>query len=219
MVRSDRAAAEETAREIANVGGRSVLLVGDVADAAAVSNAVAECVDELGPVSTVIHAAAFRTHRPMLELTIEEWRRTLDVTLRGSYLLAHATLDGMVARGFGRYVLIGGSSAITGLPIGCAHVATAKSALRGFVRALSQEAGSHGVTANVVSPGMIATEERRAADPKLYSGWDPLKASVLGRMVYVEEVVRAAMFLCEVEAAAITGAVLAVDGGTFAFGD
>jgi NAD(P)-dependent dehydrogenase (short-subunit alcohol dehydrogenase family) len=38
-------------------------------------------------------------------------------------------------------------------------------------------------------------------------------------MVYVEEVVRAAMFLCEVEAAAITGAVLAVDGGTFAFGD
>lgn len=206
--------------EIRRRGGRATWLVGDVTDSNQVSAMVRGASEKLGPISIVIHAAAWRSHRPFLELTFEEWQRTRDVTLKGAYLLTRATLPTMTEAGYGRYVFIGGSSSTTGLPIGCAHIAAAKGALRGFARALAQESSARGVTANVVSPGLVATDARIAAGSSPnYSGWDPLRSSALGRMVTVDEVTSTVLFLCDPTAQAITGAQIAVDGGTFAFGD
>jgi 3-oxoacyl-[acyl-carrier protein] reductase len=105
-----------------------------------------------------------------------------------------------------------------GLPVGHAHVAAAKAALRGFVRALAQDAAGSDVTANVVSPGTINTEARRSVAPVI-EGWDPVGASVLGRMLRMDEVAALCLYLCQPEAAILNGQVLNADGGTYGFGE
>src|SRR5262249_1180090 len=153
--RSDTAAAEGVVAEIAAHGGQAVALVGDVADEQQAARVVTTCLAALGSVTTGIHCAAYRSSYGLLDLPLDEWRLARKVILGGAHLLARLTLPAMIERRFGRFVLIGGNAMYTGLPVGHAHAATAKAALRGFVRALAQEAGRQGVTANIVSPGTI----------------------------------------------------------------
>jgi NAD(P)-dependent dehydrogenase (short-subunit alcohol dehydrogenase family) len=216
MVRSDVAGAHEVAEAIVGSGGQAIPLVGDVRDAAAVSAAVAACEAHLGPVTSVVHAAAQRSHEPIVDLSYRQWRETIDVTLAGAYHLTTSTIAGMRSRGFGRLVFIGGASTVHGLPRGCAHTAAAKSALRGLVRSLAQEAGRSGITANVVAPGTIASPSRAGVWP-VFDGWSPVDASVLGRPVEQAEVVSAVLYLLDPIAQPVTGQVIHVDGGLFGF--
>lgn len=214
---SNAAAADAVVAEIADAGGSAVALVGDVSDPRQAAQVVANCAEALAPVTTVIHCASYRSVRPLLDLSLEEWRRARQVTLGGAHFLARAALPAMLDSGFGRFVLIGGNAMHTGLPVGHAHAATAKAALGGFVRALAQEVGRRGVTANVVSPGTIDTEAR-AGKPPEFSEWDPIEGSALGRMITMQEVASTCLYLCTSEAEHITGQVINADGGTFVLG-
>jgi 3-oxoacyl-[acyl-carrier protein] reductase len=214
---SNAEAAAYVVSEIAAFGGHATALVGDVSREDQATELVAGCAEVLGPITSVIHCAAYRSHFGLLELPLAEWRLSRQVALGSAHLLARAVLPAMLEVGFGRFVLIGGTAMNTGLPIGHAHVATAKAALRGFVRALAQETGRSGVTANVVSPGTIDTETRKGERPN-FSGWDAVEQSILGRMVTMHEITTLCAYLCSPEAQPITGQVINADGGTFAFG-
>lgn len=216
-VRTDLAAAEAVVAEIAAAGGEAVALVGDVSGEREASGVVASCAETFAPPTAVIHCAAYRSDHSLLTGSLDEWRRPRQVTLDAALYLARATLSAMVERGFGRFVLVGGNATYTGLPFGHAHVASAKAALRGFVRALSQDVGRQGITANIVSPGTIDTETRGGQRPN-FREWDPVEGSVLGRMVTMDEVAATCLFLCTRDAGALTGQVLNVDGGTFVLG-
>lgn len=215
--RSDAASADAVVAEIAALGGEAVALVADVSDEQQAGTAVAACTEAFGPVTTVIHSAAYRSDRSLLSLTLDEWRKARYVALGAAHHLARAAVPSMIERGFGRFVFIGGNAMYTGLPVGHAHGASAKAALRGFVRALAQEAGPHGVTANIVSPGTIDTEARGGRRPT-FQQWDPVEGSVLRRMVRMDEVAAACLFLCSPEAAVVNGQVINADGGTFVLG-
>jgi 3-oxoacyl-[acyl-carrier protein] reductase len=216
-IRSDVASAAEVVAQIRESGSQAISLPGDVANADDVERMVDTCAARLGPISTVIHCAAFRSHQPMHELTYDEWKRTLSVSLGGAYLLARSTVPTMASAGFGRLVFIAGSSIVSGLPTGCVHVATAKSALRGFVRSLVQEVGARGVSANVVSPGPIDFGRHQEIAPM--GRWDPVRASSLGRMATADELAELCLFLCSPAAAIIQGQTIMADGGVFGFGD
>jgi 3-oxoacyl-[acyl-carrier protein] reductase len=217
-VRSDTGAAARVVAEIEEAGGTATPLVGDVALEDRVAAVVDRCAGELGGITSVVHSAAYRSHGELVDLDLAEWRRPRQATVDGAFLLTRATLPRMRAAGFGRLVFVGGSAMVNALPVGHGHVATAKAALRGFVRAIAQEAGRDGVTANVVSPGVIATEARGSVVPT-YRGWNPLDASALGRMASMHEVASLCLYLCRPEAAIVNGQTLNADGGTFAFGD
>jgi acetoacetyl-CoA reductase len=166
---------------------------------------------ELGSIDAVVSNAAITTtiaaaHR----MTEEQWRRDIDVNLTGAFRVVQACLGGMRERGYGRIVAISSGAATGGLPGQVAYAAS-KAGLLGMVRTLAIEGAKHGITANAVLPGMIATEQALAMPAHVLERVDA--ALPMGRMGEPAEVAHAVSFLCSEQASYVTGQALGVDGG------
>jgi NAD(P)-dependent dehydrogenase (short-subunit alcohol dehydrogenase family) len=160
--------------------------------------------------AVVANAAITTTIAPAHRMTEEQWRRDIDVNLTGAFRVIQACLPGMRERGFGRVVAISSGAATGGLPGQVAYAAS-KAGMLGMVRTLATEGAPHGITANAVLPGMIATEQalRMPADVlERVNGVMPM-----GRMGAPAEVAHVVAFLCSQDAAYVTGQAIGVDGG------
>jgi NAD(P)-dependent dehydrogenase (short-subunit alcohol dehydrogenase family) len=158
----------------------------------------------------VPNAAITTTIAPAHRMTEEQWRRDIDVNLTGAFRVVQACLPGMRERGHGRIVAISSGAATGGLPGQVAYAAS-KAGLLGMVKTLAVEGVKHGITANAVLPGMIATEQALAMPPHVLERVNA--ALPMGRMGEPSEVAHAVAFLCSEQAAYVTGQALGVDGG------
>ncbi|ALE75255.1 short-chain dehydrogenase [Pseudonocardia sp. EC080610-09] len=183
----------------------------DVADPAAVDACVAEVVDRHGTVDVLVNSAGIALLEPALELGIDAWRKTLDVNLTGSWLMAQAAGRVMVGRGYGRIVNLASQAASSGLEMHAAYCAS-KAGINGLTRTLAVEWGPHGVTVNAVSPTVVLTDLGRKA-------WDnpageAHRAEIPARrFAEPSEIAAAVVYLASAEAAMVNGAELKVDGG------
>lgn len=143
-------------------GGRSIPVLADVSDPAAVA-AMFERAAELGPVRVLVNNAALRTRVPIGELTVEEWRRVHSVVLDGAFHCVHAALPLLRTVGDGRIVTMLGGNALAGDP-GRVHVSAAKHGLVGMTLALAAACASDGITVNAVSPGKMNPPDAAEAD-------------------------------------------------------
>jgi acetoacetyl-CoA reductase len=160
--------------------------------------------------AVVSNAAITTTLAPAHRMTAEQWRRDIDVNLTGAFRVIQACLPGMRDRGYGRIVAISSRAATGGLPGQVAYAAS-KAGLLGMIRTLAGEGVRHGITANAVLPGMIATEQVRAMPAPVFER--ALAAMPMGRMGEPAEVAHAVAFLCSGQAAYVTGQAIGVDGG------
>jgi 3-oxoacyl-[acyl-carrier protein] reductase len=206
--RSSAAEAQAVADEIAQRGGRALVHMADLMDEAAVAGLVAETVERFGGLDILVNNASLRIDRPLLEMSLAEWRQINGVILDGAFLCSRAAIPHMLARSFGRIVNIGGISAHVGAP-NRAHVVTAKAGIVGFTRALAHEFAEDGITVNCVVPGKIGGT-RSATSGKGIHG-DPL----VPRLGVPEDVARTVAHLCMPEADYITGQTLHVSGGMY----
>ena len=158
----------------------------------------------------VSNAAITDTLAPAHRMSPEQWSRDIDVNLTGAFRSVQACLPGMRERGWGRIVAISSGAAKTGLRGQVAYSAS-KAGLLGMVKTLAAENAHHGITANAVLPGMVATEKVRAMPDEVMERLMPLLPS--GRMVQPDEIAAAVSYLCSEEAAQVTGQEIAVDGG------
>jgi 3-oxoacyl-[acyl-carrier protein] reductase len=157
--RADLAAATEVAAEC---GGRSIPVLADVSDPAAVAG-MFERAAELGPVRVLVNNAALRTRVPIGELTVQEWRRVHSVVLDGAFHCVHAALPLLRAAGDGRIVTMLGGNALAGDP-GRVHVSAAKHGLVGLTLSLAAACADDGITVNAVSPGRMNPPDPVEAD-------------------------------------------------------
>ena len=182
----------------------------DVTSTPEVDAAVDEVEERLGRVEVVVANAGANRDGLVLKMSDEAFGEIVDTNLAGAFRVARRAARSMVRARSGRLVFISSVVGLTG-SAGQVNYAASKAGLVGLARSLARELAPRGVTANVVTPGPVATDmtdalpEARRAE---------LAAAVpLGRFATVDEVAAAVTFLASPEAAAITGAVLPVDGG------
>jgi 3-oxoacyl-[acyl-carrier protein] reductase len=156
----DSDAAHSVAREIASLGGKCLVQVADIVDRQAVTAMVREAMAAFGAIDILVCNASSRGQIEFLELDYASWRRVIDISLDGTFHCAQATLPGMIAKGWGRIITLGGISWHAGIKRR-AHNLTGKSGLTGLTRALAVEFGDRGITANVIAPGAVATVRPR----------------------------------------------------------
>jgi acetoacetyl-CoA reductase len=176
----------------------------DVANGA-LDDPVFEGIDAVVPNAAITTTIA-SAHR----MTDEQWRRDIDVNLTGAFRVVQACLPGMRERGYGRVVAISSGAATGGLPRQVAY-ASSKAGLLGMIRTLATEGAAHGITANAVLPGMIATEQVLAMPAHVIERVNAVMPT--GRMGDPAEVAHMVAFLCSEQAAYVTGQAIGVDGG------
>jgi 3-oxoacyl-[acyl-carrier protein] reductase len=206
--RASREAAESVVQEILAAGGQAEICVADITDAAQVKQMVDRVIARRGRTDILVLNASVRREMRFTDMSFEQWRVPLAISLDGSFHCIKACLPSMIAAGDGNIVALTGSNVLTGA-IGKVHSSAAKSGLTGMIRALARELGEHGIRANCVSPGMIDTTRPAHRSPRRdVKGLIPLE-----RRGESEEIAAAVRFLCGPGASYITGQTLHVNGG------
>jgi 3-oxoacyl-[acyl-carrier protein] reductase len=208
---SNRASCDETAAVIVERTGRDALVVmGDVGLADDCLAVVRAGMARFGRIDVLVHNAAIRPASPFLDMDEAEWHRVMDVNLTASFRLARACLPGMLETGWGRIVLFAGMNAIHGYN-GRAHVSVSKHGNWGLAKALAKEFGPKGITANIVSPGPIASEH---ADPAMTEHIRAQAGRIpIGRLGTPGEVAAVVSLLASERGAFINGQLIQVNGG------
>ena len=209
--RSNHAEAEAVAREIEALGGKALVHIGDVADAASVQAMADAAVHRFGRIDILVNNAALRREKPFGEMSYAEWREVLDVTLDGAFHCVKACLPSLRKSGAGTIVNIGGLSAHTGAK-DRAHVVTAKAGLVGFTRALACDLASDGITVNCVVPGLIGTPRPR---DKPEPAHHLTHQTITGKRGKPEDIAATVRFLCGEGARYINGQAIHANGGAY----
>ncbi len=210
---SDGAAAQRTVEGIRDSGGRAWAVQADVADPAQVEVLFAETRRLHGGRLDILvnNAGGPGARRPVAELSLEEWRRCLEVNLDGVFLCTRAALP-LLPDGRGRVVNVTSISARSGGGPGGAAYSAAKAGVSNFTRACAKELAPRRITVNGVAPGVIDTDLHRRGTPA--EELAAVTAQVpLGRIGSAGEAAAAVVFLCGEEARYITGEILEVNGG------
>jgi len=210
IIGRDAAALEETRRAIDERGATVHAALADVTKADALDAAADALADALGGLEGAVVNAGTTMRRDALETTPAEFRAVLDTNLTGAFLTARAFVR-KCAHG-GSVVVVGSTFATAAHP-GRAAYAASKAALTQLARVLALEWAERGIRVNVVAPTATLSDGARAylADPAIRRAM--LERIPLGHLLEPEELVGAVAFLLSDDAAMITGAHLAVDGG------
>lgn len=191
----------------------------DVTNPDAVRNFVAE----LGPVSVLVNNAGGvcgQIHKPLEELTDEEWRVVVDANLTGAFYMTRAVVPGMKSAGWGRIVNVASGAGRSVSLTGIQAYTSAKTGLIGFTRQMARELGPYGVTVNCVAPGFMLS------NPTTLSQWQSygpqrqarlVESIAMHRLGEPKDVAHAVAFFVDDDTDWVTGQTLSVDGGRALF--
>jgi len=210
--RASQAAAEAVVQEIRAMGGQAELYLADIADAAQVKHMADGVLKRFGRIDILVLNASVRRETRFTDMSFDEWRVPLSISLDGSFHCIKACLPSMIAAGRGNIIALTGSSVLVG-SIGKVHSSAAKSGLTGMIRALAREVGPQGIRANCVAPGAINTTRPSHRTPR----GDMQGRLPIERQGESEEIAATVRFLCSPGAGYITGQTVHVNGGQFMF--
>jgi NAD(P)-dependent dehydrogenase (short-subunit alcohol dehydrogenase family) len=209
----DKASGEAVTRGIQDRGGQASFLACDVTDAAEVGATFDRLLSEAGRLDILVNSAGgFWRQLSVEETPEEEWDKVVDLNLKSIFLWAKAAIPAFKRQGSGRIISIGSQAGVTVFQPSSPPYAAAKAGVHSLTRVLAFELGRYGVTANAIAPGTTATE--RVVAVRSQEQRDMIgKATLVGRIADVSDMVGWVLFLAAPEAGYLTGQTLSVNGG------
>ncbi len=213
---SDEEGAESTAQQVRDRGRRAVVARFDATALDEAAGVIDHLADELGGVDVFVNNAGGGSNGPFLETSIEQWRDIVALNLDGAFVGLQAAARRMVAAGRGGRLIAVTSVHAHQPRVGSSAYVAAKHGLAGLIETMAQELGEHGITANAVAPGEIATPMNDMESEDATATHRP--GIPLGRPGKPEEIAAVIAFLASPAAAYVTGANWSVDGGMLQMG-
>mgnify|MGYP000991672760 FL=1 len=183
----------------------------DVADLDSCAKAVTDVRDKVGEVDVLVNNAGITRDMTFKKMDKVNWDAVIRTNLDSLFNMSRQVVDGMTERGWGRVINVSSVNGSKGA-FGQTNYSAAKAGVHGFTKALALEVAKKNVTVNTISPGYIGTKmvmaiPREVLDSKI------LPQIPLGRLGKPEEVAGLIIYLASEEAAFVTGANIAINGG------
>jgi 3-oxoacyl-[acyl-carrier protein] reductase len=208
---SKKEEAEHTLSLVREKGGDGEIIQFDVSNQAEVEATLGKWLENNPTkiIEILVNNAGVRKDQLLMWMSNEEWDTVLGIGLGGFFNVTRLIIKGMLVKKYGRVVNVVSLSGLKGLP-GQTNYSAAKAGVIGATKALAQEVGRRGITANCVAPGFIKTDMTEGINEKDFKQLIPLN-----RFGTVDEVADAVCFLASDKATYITGQVLSINGGLY----
>lgn len=206
----DDESAKETLKEVQEIGGKGILVKGDVSNYTYTKELIENTINTLGKVDVIVNNAAISKVGLFMDETEESYNEIMDVNFKSVFNMCNCAIGHMLSRRSGSIINI--SSVWGNVGASCEVLYSAsKGAMNAFTKALGKETAPNGVRVNGIAPGVIDTqmnrwmseEEREALNEEI----------PMGRFGKCSEIGRAAVFLASNESSYITGEIINVNGG------
>jgi 2-deoxy-D-gluconate 3-dehydrogenase len=213
LVSRNRSALEQAAAEVEALGSKAAVFPMDIREVSRIQGMVRDVQEAFGRVDILINNAAWTATVDALEVTEEEWDRTLDTSLKATFFLSQAAAKIMIPKGRGKIVNIGstfGQVAFKGRSV----YSAAKAGVHHLTRALAYEWAPKGIHVNAVAPCITETPTRRELFERPgYREWVTGEMLPIRRWAQPDDFIGATLFLCSPLSDMVVGHVLMVDGG------
>lgn len=195
----------------ARLGPASKAFTCDVSDRGSVENVAHQVIDSFSRIDILVNSAGIVALGPAQALSEEDWQRTIDINLTGTFRMCQVFGSFMIKAGSGSIINLASQAATVAIDEHVAYCAS-KFGVVGLTKTLALEWGGHGIRANTISPTIVLTELGKQA-------WAGAKGDAArqlipaGRFALPEEIAAVAVFLASDASAMINGADIVVDGG------
>jgi NAD(P)-dependent dehydrogenase (short-subunit alcohol dehydrogenase family) len=218
VVIADIAGADGAAREMKEKGFKALGIKVDVSSEKDTEKMVEEALKAFQRIDILVNNAGIYTSLipgPFEKITVEEWRRVMDVNVLGMFLCCRAVIGEMRKNKGGRIINLASGTPFKGIPY-LLHYTTSKGAVVAFTRALVKEVGADNILVNAIAPGFTLSTGVMANEIQLKHFREvSAKARTLVRDQYPEDLVGAVKFFASPDSSFITGQTLVVDGGAY----
>lgn len=183
---------------------------GNISDYKSSERMMKEIIDKVGSVDVLVNNAGITRDTPLHKMTPQQWYEVIDTNINSVFICSRLVIEGMIEKKWGRIINISSVNGQKG-QFGQSNYATAKSGMYGFSKSLALEVAKKGITVNCVSPGYIGTSMVMEIKEEIR---EKIIAQIpLGRLGQPEEIAKMVTYLASDDAAYVTGANMAINGG------
>ena len=203
---------DSLAGEIRQGGGEAAVVAADLARVEAIPGYAAAAAAPFGPVGVLINAAGVNLRQPVDEVTIADWRLTIDLHLTAPFFLARELVPGMRRQRWGRIINIASMQSFRAMPDSLPYGA-AKGGVVQMTRAMTEAWARDGITCNAIAPGFFPTDLTRPVFEDADRVDELARRTPAGRNGRLEDLAGITRFLASPASDYITGQTICIDGG------
>ncbi|MFU8692761.1 SDR family NAD(P)-dependent oxidoreductase (plasmid) [Rossellomorea sp. FS2] len=212
----ERKEGQETEKELMDIGTEALFVQTDVSEEKSIIAMIEQTVSRFGTIDILVNNAGITLFKNILDCTLEDWDRVMNIDLRGAFLSSKYALPSMIEAGGGSIINISSNHAAATI-CDAEIYASAKGGLNALTRSLALSAGKDHVRVNAICPGFTDTPHYRRwldeqGDPSLVEE-EVLKLHALSTICKPEDIGNLAVFLASDESAKLTGESIFLDGG------